>query len=270
MKAIHYFIIGFLSLMFFSCEEVVEVDLNTAGPRLVVEASINWQKGDNGNVQKIRLTTTAGYYDQQVPTVSDALITVTNQDGAVFNFIEEDSGNYFCYDFVPEIGKSYELMISVNGEVYTATEKLYGVPEILYVEQNNDIAFGEDVVEIKYFFQDNPDEENYYLDSFNSQSLLMAQYGVSSDNFFQGNMMYGIFLSDEIKAGDDIEIKLYGISSSYYNYMKVLFNSSDSAGPIPIPVGTVRGNLVNQTNPDNYALGYFRLSEVDQITYTVE
>ncbi|MFA7444964.1 MAG: DUF4249 domain-containing protein [Flavobacteriaceae bacterium] len=269
MKKVYY-IFGILSLMLFSCEEVVQVDLDSAEPRLVVEASINWQKGDDGSVQKIRLTTTAGYYDQQVPTVSDALITVASQDGAVFDFIEESPGNYFCYDFVPEIGKSYELMISVNGEVYTATEKLYEVPEIQYIEQNNDIGFSDDFIEIKYFFQDNGEQENYYLDSFDSVDFLYPQYGIFNDNFFQGNMLYGIFLSDEIKAGDEIEIKLYGISSRYYNYMKVLFNSSDSAGPFPIPVGTVRGNLVNQTNPDNYALGYFRLSEVDRITYTIE
>lgn len=265
-----YYIFGVLSLLFFSCEDVVQVDLDSAEPRLVVEASINWQKGEDGSFQKIRLTTTAGYYDQQVPTVSDAIVTVTSEDGVVFEFIEENPGNYFCYDFVPEIGKSYELMISINGEVYTATEKLYEVPEIQYVQQNNDIGFSDDIIEIKYFFQDNPDQVNYYLDSFNSDSFLTAEYGISSDDLFQGNMMYGIFLSDEIKTGDNLEIKLYGISSSYYNYMKVLFNSSDAGGPFPIPVGTVRGNLVNQTNPDNYALGYFRLSEVDQITYIIE
>lgn len=269
MKKIYY-IFGILSLMLFSCEDVVHVDLDSAEPRLVVEASINWYKGDSGSTQKIRLTTTAGYYDSEVPTVSNAIVTITSEDGQVFDFLEETPGNYFCHDFVPEIGKSYELMISVNGEIYTATEKLYAVPEIQYVEQNNDIGFSDDIIEIKYFFQDNGEEVNYYLDSFDSDSFLTAEYGISSDDLFQGNMMYGIFLSDEIKAGDDIEIKLYGISRSYYNYMRVLFNSTDSGGPFPIPVGTVRGNLVNQTNPDNYALGYFRLSEVDQITYTIE
>ena len=269
MKKVYY-IFGILSLMFSSCEEVVQVDLDSAEPRLVVEAFINWQKGEDGSTQKIRLTTTAGYYDQQVPTVSDAVVTVTSEDGTVFDFIEESAGNYFCYDFVPEIGKSYELMILVNGEVYTATEKLYEVPEIVSVEQNNDIGFSDDIIEIKYFFQDNGEEENYYLDSFYSDGFLTSEYGISSDELFQGNMMYGIYLTDELNSGDVLDIKLFGISRSYYNYMRVLFNSASSGGPFPIPVGTVRGNLVNQTNPDKYALGYFRLSEVDQITYTIE
>jgi hypothetical protein len=269
MKKIYY-IFGILSLMLFSCEDVVHVDLDTAEPRLVVEASINWYKGDSGSTQKIRLTTTASYYNPEVPTVSNAIVTITSEDGQVFDFLEETPGNYFCHDFVPEIGKSYELMVMVNGEVYTATEKMYAVPEIQYVEQNNDIGFSDDIIEIKYFFQDNGEEENYYLDSFTIDNLTYPIYGISSDKFFQGNMMYGIFLYDEFETGDDVDIKLYGISSGYYNYMRVLFNSTDAGGPFPIPVGTVRGNLVNQTNPDNYALGYFRLSEVDQITYIVE
>lgn len=269
MKKVHYIFV-FLSFVFFSCEDVVQVDLSPAEPRLVVEASINWYKGETGNTQKIRLTTTASYYDNQVPTVSDAVIKVTNQDGQVFDFIEETPGNYICYDFVPEIGKSYELMVTVNGEVYTATEKFYEVPEIVAVQQNNEIGFSDDFIEIKYFFQDNGEENNYYLDSFYSDNFITPQYGISSDELFQGNMMYGIYLSDELSPGDVLDIKLYGISRSYYNYMRVLFNSTDSGGPFPIPVGTVRGNLVNQANPDNYALGYFRLSEVTQASYTVE
>src|SRR5690606_5608284 len=121
-----------------------------------------------------------------------------------------------------------------------------------------------------YFFQDNGQEDNYYLDSFTIDNITDPAYAISSDKFFHGNMRYGIFPYDEFKAGDDIEIKLYGSSSSYYNYMRVLFNSTDGGGPFPIPVGTVRGNLVNQTNPENYALGYFRLSEVDRVLYTVQ
>ena len=29
----------------------------------------------------------------------------------------------------------------------------------------------------------------------------------------------------------------------------------------------VKGNIINQTNPENYPFGYFRLSEIDSTTY---
>jgi hypothetical protein len=58
MKKIHLFFVIISAIFFLSCEDVVTVDLNTAPPKLVIEASINWYKGTPGNEQKIKLTTT--------------------------------------------------------------------------------------------------------------------------------------------------------------------------------------------------------------------
>jgi len=70
-----------------------------------------------------------------------------------------------------------------------------------------------------------------------------------------------------------LNIKLYGISERYFNYMSILINLAEGGsggGPFSTPPSTVRGNVVNQTNEGNYALGYFRLSEVDTLDYIVE
>jgi hypothetical protein len=32
----------------------------------------------------------------------------------------------------------------------------------------------------------------------------------------------------------------------------------------------VKGNCINTTNPDNYAHGYFRVTQKNTITYTIE
>ena len=63
MKNIKLFIVLLIaSFSVISCEEVVNVDLDTAAPKLVIDASIKWEKGTTGNVQKIKLTTTTDYY----------------------------------------------------------------------------------------------------------------------------------------------------------------------------------------------------------------
>ncbi|HNC39847.1 MAG TPA: DUF4249 domain-containing protein, partial [Chitinophagaceae bacterium] len=83
-----------------SCEKVIDVDLETAKPRLVVEASINWYENTTGNEQRIKLSTTTDYYSTTVPPVLDATVFITNSSGDVFNFIQEDlSGTYLCNDF---------------------------------------------------------------------------------------------------------------------------------------------------------------------------
>ncbi|MBL7712163.1 MAG: hypothetical protein JNL13_06860, partial [Chitinophagaceae bacterium] len=49
-------------VLLLSCTKVVVVDLKTAEPKLVVDASIDWVKGTPGHEQQIKLSTTTGYY----------------------------------------------------------------------------------------------------------------------------------------------------------------------------------------------------------------
>ena len=63
-----------------------------------------------------------------------------------------------------------------------------------------------------------------------------------------------------------------GISREYYDYMFVLRSQvgTNQGGPFETMPAVVRGNIVNETNQDNFPFGYFRLSEADSITYRVE
>ena len=60
-----------------SCEDVINVDLTAASPKLVVDASINWFKGTSGNEQQIKLSLSAPYFDTEIPPANDAIITIT-------------------------------------------------------------------------------------------------------------------------------------------------------------------------------------------------
>ena len=84
--------------------------------------------------------------------------------------------------------------------------------------------------------------------------------------------MFGLYTNEDLNANDNVTLTLQGISESYYNYMNILLGIAGSNGgsPFQTPPATVRGNIVNQTNFDNYALGFFRLSEIDSMQYTVE
>jgi hypothetical protein len=54
--------------------------------------------------------------------------------------------------------------------------------------------------------------------------------------------------------------------------MNILLDVAGSNGgsPFATPPATVRGNIINQTNNDNFALGYFQLSEMDTKNYVVQ
>jgi hypothetical protein len=55
MKKSFLYIVVLIAILFSACEDVVQVDLNTTAPKLVVEASINWKKGSDGKNQIIKL-----------------------------------------------------------------------------------------------------------------------------------------------------------------------------------------------------------------------
>lgn len=272
-KNIKYILVLLAIISMSSCEEVVDVDLNTAAPRLVIDASIDWVKGTDGSVQKIKLTTTTGYYESEVPVVSNAEVRITNSMNDVFEFIEEPgTGEYICNNFIPQIGETYELTVITGGQTYIATEKLFPAPDVESVEQNDEGGVSGNDIELKFFFNDNGAEDNFYLTAFETSITVFPDYDAYDDEFFQGNQTFGFYLNEDLKSGDETTFSVYGVSERYMNYMAILTEITEAGGggPWSAPPTNVRGNLVNQTNGSNFALGYFRLSEVSKMDYTIQ
>lgn len=265
--------LAILMLLFCSCEKVVDVDLDSAPPRLVIDAAIQWEKGTAGNEQSIRLTTTSPYFDTVIPAVSGATVMVTGPAGEVFDFIETpNSGIYVCTDFVPVINGEYVLTVISAGQTYSATETLKPVPELEQTEQNNEGGFTGDEIEIKIFYTDDGSTDDYYLSRFEPSFSTLPAFEVSEDRFFQGNQIFATYSDEDLAAGQILEFKLAGISQRYYNYMNILLSIAGSNGgsPFQSPPATVRGNIVNSTTESNFALGYFTLSETVSRTVTIE
>lgn len=273
MKLFKMMFIPLVALLVTGCEKAINTDLKTAPPRLVIDASIDWVKNTPGNEQKIVLTKTTGYYSSDFPSVTGAVITVTNPENAVFNFVEKaGTGEYVCSNFVPVIGQTYTLRIVLNGETYTATETFTPVPQIEdNIEQNDKGGEVGDEVEILFRYKDDATQQNYYLSSVRQPHTVFPELEVEDDEFTNGNLMEESYSHEKFKAGDLVNIKLYGISKSYYNYMyKLIVASGNDGNPFPTIPSAVRGNIINQTNSNNYAFGYFRLAEVSTKSYTIK
>lgn len=280
MKTIHYknssiisILLTAFSFLFVSCEEVVNVNLDTAPPKLVIEGSINWEKGTLGNIQKIKLSTTTSYYSNVIPVVSGAIVTVTNSSNTLFNFIENPgTGDYICTNFIPVFDEEYTLTIVYNGETYTGKEILKSVATITTIQQET-IFLDKEYTQLKAKYNDPVNAENYYMYRYTYPNTLLPEYLVDEDRFYNGNVGFSLILNEELVPNDQVEIVHYGISKRYFNYMIQLLSISGNntnGGPFSTPPATVRGNMINTTNPDNFPFGYFRLSETDTRNYTVQ
>jgi hypothetical protein len=262
-----------LGIFFVSCEKVIKVDLDTAPPKLVIDASIDWEKNTTGSNQKIKLTTTTAYYSDQFPAVSGASVVVTNPANTVFSFIEsQGTGEYICTNFQPVIGETYTLTIVLNNETYTATETLMAAPAIENdIQQNNKGGMAGDEIEITYYYQDDASRENYYLYRVKIPEVVFPQYSAENDENSQGGLTPVYYSNKELKTGDAVNIKLYGVSKRYYDYFRKILNASgNDDGPFATTPTAVRGNIINQTKSENFAYGYFSLSEVATRDYTIK
>ncbi|MFB9080733.1 DUF4249 domain-containing protein [Flavobacterium procerum] len=260
----------FCILLFSSCEDVVNLDLETAEAKIVIDAELMWKKGTSGNEQVIKISKMAPYYNNSVPKVSGAQVRVENTDGDVFIFNETTPGQYVCTDFVPVINMTYTLFVTAEGQTFTAAEKLTSVTPIDKVDQKNIPDFGgEDIIEMTFYYKDPADEKNYYLTDYKSEFLLYPEYVLLDDELFNGNDISTRFSDEDMKPGNTVEITHRGISKSFYNYMKLILEVYGGS-PFSVPPGNIRGNIVNTTNSADFALGYFRLCEADQVSYLVK
>ncbi|UAB80221.1 DUF4249 domain-containing protein [Marixanthomonas sp. SCSIO 43207] len=256
--------------IFFSCEDVIDVDLNEGKPRLVIDAEIVKGYESNTSIARVKLSTTVPFFDSEINLVNNATVTITDQNGMVYTLENSSNGFYTYQDIDPQPNTDYTLEVIYNNETYTATEQLQPVVPLEFVEQRNDGGFDGETIELKAFFTDPADEQNnYFFEGISSKGNV---YDTFNDKFFNGNSIFGLYVNEDIEPGDSVTFYLYGVDEQFYNYMFILLQqgSDDTGGPFETQPATVRGNIINETTPENYPFGYFRISETSILSYTVQ
>lgn len=268
-------------LVFTSCEDVIDVDLQEAPTRLVIEASIDWEKGTTGSNQTIKLSKSTPYFDATTNvSVTNASVKVTNNNSAEeFVFAHQSNGAYTTTEFVPVISDSYTLEVVYEGETFTANETLTPVTDITEITQSVEDGFDDEALEFTVIFTDPEDEENYYLLKTQRRGDLLPELEDGDDEFINGNEVSWWFEKgededtdkiEEYMPGDIVDVSLFGISEAYFNYIRIIIEQSEGAGlfsSTPVPL---KGNCINTTTPDNYAFGYFRVNQVVKTSYTFQ
>jgi hypothetical protein len=280
VKRIFKHLVLLISLVLLSCTDVIEVEVPFAGPRLVIEASLDWEKGTFGNRQTIRLSESIPYFDTTTSDiVTGASVKVISElDGNVVEFIDQNDGNYTTLRFRARTNETYTLEVVYNGETYIAKETLKPVVKIKDVNRSTQNGFDKNAIEVNIYFDDPPEVDNYYLVSFQERGDLFPDLLDISDEFTNGNeitVFYEKIENDrtgetELEPDDIVDIELYGVSETYFNYIRLLIEQNNSNGdPFSTVPAPLKGNCVNLNNPDNFAYGYFRLTQVDRITYVI-
>ena len=274
MKYFSALLLFALTISLFSCEDVIEVEVQNTTPRLVIDAQFNIftaleaPRLEGG----VKLSMSANYFDLNVPIIKDALVTITHlNSGLEYPLLFDESIGMFLpnkIDFLTDFISKYELKVVYKGQVYRANTNFVPVPPILKAVQGTKTLFSGDETEIILSFQDFSERDDFYLYDF-GQDI----YRPIEDRFFQGEefVFSHFYSSGEVKVGDIITIKAHGVEEQYYNYFNLILTLTDSnGGPFQSLPASSRGNILNVTQPDNYPLGYFLISESDQKQLLIE
>lgn len=267
MKKILYTLVITCSLSFTSCEDVIDLDLNQYEKRVVIDANIF--VGEN-NFNKIRLYYSAPFYATSYEYISTANVTIKDLNTNIdYPFTYTSDGYYENNSFNPIVLNEYELNISYDGKIYKAFSNVTQAPIIENVEQINNAGFSGKDYEIRFYYQDDPNEEDYYLSQI--KTIDENEFNISNDQFTNGNLINDLYFAEEDQQGETLYFSLAKIDKDYYNYLNKMFSNAASAGnPFATPTGTLKGNISNTSDSNDFPLGYFHIAKRESATHTIQ
>lgn len=266
-----YILLVIILLLFTSCEKVIDIDVPSIEPKLVIDATFEILFDENPVVSNnvVKLSLSADYFDEAIPTVPNATVFLTNlSDNSVINFVDANAdGNYKPINsFIPADNIEYELTVIHNNETYKGKATKVKSTPFNKVEQGDKTLFSGKETELKIEFSDDENEENYYLFDFTNNRFVPIE-----DRYFNGSdYNFSFFYGEEdIELPTTVTLKMSGISKEFYTYFRVLIDQSgqNGGGPFQSVPSSLLGNMINTTNESNFPLGYFHISETD--TYTI-
>ncbi|MDD4922978.1 MAG: DUF4249 domain-containing protein [Bacteroidales bacterium] len=251
MKTIDIFRISVFALagMLYSCEKVIDLDLNTSSSQMVIQGNIYDQAGP----YTVRISKSVGFDEPSIyPAVTGAIVTISDNAGNA-EVLSEDSAGVYVTDLLQGLpGRTYTLRVEADGQIFTATAAMPPAVEIdsLYSEKSD---FG-NFKQIAVDFYDPANTTNYYrlVDFINGkkqENIMVASDMASEGKKISGTLMYE---EDELKSGDTYTLWLECVDKGVYDYFRT--------------AGTFNGHAASPSNPlsniSNGALGFFNVCSV--------
>ena len=276
----------FLIISFSSCEDVVEIDIPSEDPRLIIDAIIKVDTSLLFQTARVKVSLTDSFFGE-VAVTGLKQITITNLEieGTFANpstaiLLEVAPGIY-----EKGVSKSFltegELIFQVDHEdqLYLARTQFVPAVPIDNLVQGKGTNLDGGQTEIITTITDNPNRDDFYLFDFD-----FSEFFLSKDEFYQGEQFQFSYLYDKVlEPGQEVDISILGIDRAFFNYMKLLLGQSDDDLELfQTPVATIRGNIINVTDIDNidhfdnvdqtnnFALGYFAVVQTFTKTIVIE
>lgn len=269
MKRLYYFLpLLAIAFAFASCEKVIDIQVNTSPSQIVIEGNVT----NTREQQTVKITRSVDYKNTNVyPTVSGAVVKLTDNAGGSWNFSEVSPGIYRSSVMMGRSGRTYTLNVSVDNKTYTAASTM---PVQVRADSITltDVTFGSRTRKMTAVHYTDPKgvaNQYRYLLRINGQQT--NRIYVFDDRLKDGNISKDELYPDpddddsskDLKSGDVAEVEIQNIDKAVFNYWFTLRQQS-RGGP---GGATTPGNPPSNFN--NGALGYFSAHTYQSISITV-
>ncbi|MFK7971685.1 MAG: DUF4249 domain-containing protein [Bacteroidia bacterium] len=257
-----------LGLALASCEEVIDIDLNSEAPQIVIEASLEASK----TVFEVQVSETADYFDAGVQDPIDNATVVLQDAAGTETLLSPVGDGRYRANIQPAVDQTYSLRVNIDGEVYEAKSYLPEAVTISALELEYQSGGGpiEPGFQLFINFQDDPAVTNYYRIK-NSINGSLQNTGddlrVTDDRLFNGGEAHLPLFQTVFDAGDTVEIALIHFDEQSFGYFDSLTDIvANAQGP---NAGTAAPGNPN-SNWTHGALGYFSASSSSKQVIIVE
>lgn len=250
-----------------ACEEVIRLDLDSAGPHLVAEANLDATHG----TCTLKLTRSGDFYQNNTFETIEGAQAVLRLAGAEYALSEEESGLYRLSGLTPLPGDTAALRF-VLPDGQTVESKVAVVPsavplDTLFVEKNA-TAGGPGGASENYLltaeWQDEAGQENYYrLKIDRNGGFLSDLYLLADDRLGDGTRISRPVIRQSFAQADVLRVQLLSTSRDYYDYFTDLANADGRGLAAPAPYNP-KSNWTGET------LGYFGVWQVSEATIEVK
>lgn len=248
------YILSMLATLFLatSCEDVIELDLKSTEPRVVIDAVLD---GSDGTLT-VRCSETVDFYNNNIANpITGALITLSNHTDKSYTIGEVEPGLYVMEGYEITSNLEYTLDVIIDDVTYTATA-VAPFPSII-----------QEVVVLPIDIQGPPDTISFYTinagwfdvaDIENYYRVILYQNGLREENTYSlindkendGGLLYYSTLANGLDVGDEISIELLSIDKEMYQYFEQVSDMQSNGFSAAAPYNPT-GNFSNDI------LGYF-------------
>ncbi len=251
-----------------SCLEPFEIDSNSFESKIVIEALIT----DQIQNHYVKISRTIDFNQGgKTPSVENALVKVTVDDGSVINYLHNprqhaDSSGFYLSEIIfgGQVGRTYALEVDVDGVIYSAAEQMHPVMQIdslVYrLEPDPDKETTVDYYELLLYSREPQDSEDFYLFEFYQNGELQNENNEDvfvADDVALAGEINGLEAPFEYLLGDTAKVSIYSLTrQSYLFYFDLVNVLQNDGGMFSPPAANPRTNL------SNGALGLFQVSAV--------